>query len=77
MFKTLPIYHQDPTRAPAVPDFFFAVKDTLLIGEAPWNKDLVNCVSIIGRLAKPLEIKTFPNFQVAATGISITLPSAF
>lgn len=46
-------------------------QDTLIIGEAVWNKDLVNCVSIIGNLAGPLEIRVFPTFQVAKGAIAI------
>ena len=30
------------------------------IGIAEWNKDLVNCVSLIGRLGGPLEVRETP-----------------
>jgi single stranded DNA-binding protein len=42
-----------------------------IIGEAEWNKDLVNCVSLIGNLAGPLEIKSTPNSQVATGQLAV------
>lgn len=49
-------------------------QETLLIGEAPWHKDLVNCISVIGRLAKPLELRQGSNYQVANGAIAVKTP---
>jgi hypothetical protein len=61
-----------------VKHFRATVQETLLIGEAPWHKDLVNCISVIGRLAKPLELRQGSNYQVAPSALySAVLSSAF